>query len=391
MVADVPVGLFLSGGIDSSLVATLLAKRAGLKLRTFTIGYSEAEFDESSYARTVAQALDTEHTVRTVSGNESLEIADELPELFDEPVGDSSAIPSLMVARLARSSVTVALSADGADEFFGGYPRYDVCAKFLNRRAKWGAGAYWLSAALLERLPSASIRAAYSLLTRGGPKYAALGDKLRKFVRMTKASDDFGAYEAAVSEWDTVSVDRLVTTSGAPRTAAREMFEAVRSEDPRYRMMHFDAVRYLPGDLLTKVDRTSMSVGLEAREPFLDQRVLALGAALPMRWRIRDKRGKYVLRRILDRYLPKGFFDRPKQGFSVPIADWLRGPLRQRLLEETSAASVRRLGLLDPSAVERGVNSFLRSERNVSAAGIWHLYQVQTWGRRWAEGGNTAP
>jgi asparagine synthase (glutamine-hydrolysing) len=384
MVADVPVGLFLSGGIDSSLVATLLARRAGVRLRTFTIGYGNSEFDETRYAREVAQRLGADHTEFIVSPNEALAINERLPEVADEPIGDSSLIPTLMVSQLARQHVTVALSADGADELFGGYARYQVCgafAKRLSSATRWG---YYLGASMLERLPPGTVGALYRMTRGGGPGFAAINDKLRKFMRMAKAGDAFEAYEGAVSEWSPADSRRLVMGAATPGEA-RETFLAPRTSGPHERFMHFDAARYLPGDLLNKIDRASMAVSLEAREPCLDHVMARLAVALPLRWKIRDGRNKYVLQKILARHHPPGFFERPKQGFSAPVAAWLRGPLREQLQDELAPARVRAVGILDPAAVSGAVDLFLRDERNVSAAGIWFLLQLQRWAGRWMQ------
>ncbi len=382
MVADVPVGLFLSGGIDSSLVATLLARRSGIRLNTFTIGYGRSEFDESAYARQVAHALGATHVEHTVSPRAALDLASETPEIADEPIGDSSLVPTLMVSRIAREYVKVALSADGADELFGGYARYAHCGAFVNRSA-FVRGLYHLSAEVLERLPAELVVRAYALSRGGGPRFAAIEDKLRKFVRMSRARGTFAAYDAAISEWPGTETGRLVRRTPAESIGAREAFESVLGADARDRFMHFDITRYLPGDLLVKVDRASMFVSLEAREPFLDHEAARVAAALPMSWKIRGGQNKYVLRRILARYFPPQLFDRPKQGFSAPVGEWLRGPLRELFLDELSSARVRETGLLDPNAVELAVKGFLSSTPRTSPAGAWILLQLQQWAGRW--------
>ena len=382
MVADVPVGVFLSGGIDSSLVAALLARRSGLGLRTFTIGFGTSEFDETRYARAVAESLGTEHVEYIVSHQAALELVAEIPNITDEPIGDSSVIPTLMVSRLARQHVKVALSADGADELFGGYARYAYCGDFLDRSSLMKA-MYRLSANLIEQLPPTLINAAYSVSRAGGPKFAAINDKLRKFVRMTRARESFDVYEAAISEWSAEDAARLARLP-QDSTSARTAFDAVTGAGVRDRFMHFDMTRYMPGDLLTKVDRASMYVSLEAREPFLDHEAAQLAAALPLSWKMRGRQNKYVLRRLLQRHFPVSLFDRPKQGFSAPIAEWLRGPLREMFVQEMAVARVREFGILDATAVQHAAREFLGSEnRSVSPAGAWILLQLQQWAGRW--------
>jgi asparagine synthase (glutamine-hydrolysing) len=383
MVADVPVGVFLSGGIDSSLVATLLVRRAGFRLRTFTIGFGASEFDESAYARAVADALGSEHIEFSVSPQSVLDTASEVIEIADEPIGDSSLIPTLMVSRLARSYVKVALSADGADELFGGYARYAYCGDFV-QHSRFVRGLYFLSGEILDSLPPGVVARAYAIARSGGPRFTAIGDKLRKFVRMVQARDEFDAYDAAISEWPTRQARGLLAHAPPEASPARTAFESVRAADPRDRFMHFDMTRYLPGDLLVKVDRASMAVSLEAREPFLDHEAARLAAALPMNWKVRGAQNKYILRRLLSRYFPAALFARPKQGFSAPVGEWLRGPLRPLLLAELSAPRLREWGMLDPGVVNDAIRSFLSEDaRCGSAAGAWILLQLQRWANRW--------
>jgi len=387
MVADVPVGVFLSGGIDSSLVATLLAKRGGFKLRTFTIGFDGSEFDESAYAATVARTLGTEHVKFSLSPQAALDSVTEIVEIADEPIGDSSLVPTLMVSRLARQHVKVALSADGADELFGGYTRYAFCGEFVDR-TKLMHGLYWLSAELIDVLPPALVARAYAL-SRTGPRFAGIHDKLKKFVRMARASEEFPAYDAAVSEWSTRETAEFMTQPMSGSTGARDAYESIEGTGPRDRFMHFDMTRYLPGDLLVKVDRASMAVSLEAREPFLDHEAAKLAAALDMKWRIRGKENKYILRRLLGRHFPSSLSSRPKQGFSAPIGDWLRGPLRPLLLDELSPARVRQWGILDPATVASATERFLSSDaRAGSGAAMWILLQLQRWSGRWLHPGD---
>jgi asparagine synthase (glutamine-hydrolysing) len=382
MVADVPVGLFLSGGIDSTIVATLLARNRGLRLRTYTIGYADSGFNEIPYAREIAQELGTDHTELEVSDTTALEVYDTLSAGLDEPLGDSSAIPTYIVCRLARQNLKVALSADGADELFGGYPRYDVCGRFADSIGGWTRFAYLASAELLDLLPAPLIRQLYALTRRGGPGYAAIGDKVRKFVRMARSGSPSAAYENIVSEYDQREATCLTARSqngGDLPVSAPAHPDGI---ETRNLFMLADIRRYLVGDLLAKLDRTSMSVSLEAREPFLDHKVAAMAAALPMHWKIRNGQGKYILRRILARHLQTNLFNRPKQGFSAPVGTWMRGVLRPQVESALCADSVRRCGLLDATAVARTVERFMGDRSGVSPAGLWHLLQLQQWSMR---------
>jgi asparagine synthase (glutamine-hydrolysing) len=382
MVADVPVGLFLSGGIDSSIVATLLARKRGLRLRTFTIGYADSGFNEIPYAREIAQELGCDHTELEVSDATALEVYDTLSAQIDEPIGDSSAIPTYIVCKLARQSLKVALSADGADELFGGYPRYQICARFAESIGGWTRFAYLASAELLDLLPASLIRELYALTRRGGPGYAAIGDKVRKFVRMARSGSPSDAYDAAVSECSAVEVRSLIARGPNGSGALVGAPSPPGGLDPRDLFMLTDISRYLVGDLLTKLDRTSMAVSLEARDPFLDHIVAAMAAALPMHWKIRRGQGKYILRRILARHLSTGLFNRPKQGFSAPVGTWMRGVLRPQVEAALSPNNVRRCGLLDATAVSRTVERFMSNRNGISPAGLWHLLQLQNWGAR---------
>lgn len=390
LVSDVPVGLFLSGGIDSSLVAAMLAKQTNGRLNTFTIGYGSAEFDETRYAQAVAGALGSNHFELKISDREALDAALHIAHIADEPIGDSSLVPTFLVARYARTHVKVALSADGADELFGGYPRYRYCGRFAQPRSTLLRSLYYISGAMLEQLPPKLVAFAYSLTRAGGPKYAALSDKLRKFIRMTKARDVIETYDAAISEWPADKSRDLVKSSmkidDEPMRAP-----AQGAADPYDYFMQHDLSHYLPGDLLTKVDRATMAVSLEAREPFLDHEMARLAAALPLRWKLNRTEGKIILRRLLARHFPSTLFDRPKMGFSAPVRDWLRGPMRDVLLQQLSEERIRHFGLLDVQNVQAAVSDFLSGDgRGTSAAGIWILLQLQQWADRWLLSPRTA-
>ena len=291
-------------------------------------------------------------------------------------------IPTFLVCELARRSVTVALSADGADELLGGYPRYEVCGRFADALSGWMRFAYLASAEVLDVMPPGLIHLIYRIARRGGPGYAAIEDKVRKFVRMARSDSALAAYDAGISEFSDAEVTALL----APDSRRSDSDHAARASgicaDQRENFMLADIGHYLPGDLLTKLDRTSMAVSLEAREPFLDHRLAALAAALPIHWKIRNGQGKYILRRILARHLRTKHFNRPKQGFSAPIDRWLRGALRPTVECILSESALRQAGILDARAVKRRIARFMKGG-GISSAGLWHVLQLQAWATQW--------
>jgi len=293
MIADVPVGLFLSGGVDSSMVAVLMQRNSTSPIHTFTIGFEDPRQDEARYGREVAQHLHTNHDERTITASEALALVPEMPRMYDEPFADSSALPTHLVSRLARQSATVALSGDGGDELFAGYSHH-----FLGAR--------------LHRRVSAV------------PRFArpALGRLLRTVPR----TRSFGR---ALTENDPIATYRRGMTHRRPAKplARTAEIEATRLP-PIERMMLHDFTSYLVDDILVKVDRASMATSLEVRTPFLDHRVIEFAWSLPLSMKIREDRGKWILRALLRRHLPDPLVDRPKQGFGLPLAEWLRGPLR---------------------------------------------------------------
>jgi asparagine synthase (glutamine-hydrolysing) len=294
MIADVPLGVFLSGGVDSSLVAALMQKNASVPIRTFTIGFEDARFDEARYGREVAQVLGATHEELYLRSTDAMALIPQIPRIFDEPFGDSSALPTYLVSRLARGFVTVALSGDGGDELFGGYHHH-----FLGHRLQRRIAAF----------PKATRRAAGALLQRI-PRTQSLGRALLEDDALT-------------------TYHRTILLDLASGPAPRFQQSLPHLADPIERVMFLDFVRYLQDDILTKVDRTSMAVSLEAREPFLDHRVIELAWSLPLSMKIRDDRGKWIVRELLRRHLPDHLVDREKQGFGLPVAEWLRGPLRE--------------------------------------------------------------
>lgn len=369
MIADVPLGAFLSGGIDSSLVVALMRRAATGPVRTFTIGFEERDYDESGYAREVARRLGTDHTERILGAAETLAAVPRAAALFDEPFSDSSQIPTLLVSELARRHVTVSLSGDGGDESFGGYKRYALAADLDRSLGRVPRPLRRLLAATLGAVPVGPANRLLGFLDPWLRRYGsggAAGDKLRKLAELLALPDGRAVYLDLLSHWK--RPERLVAGARElPRLAeAIALPEGLREAVERG--MFDDTLAYLPDDILVKVDRTSMSVGLEARVPLLDHRVVEFAWSLPRRAKIRDGKGKWALRELLYRHLPRELVDRPKMGFGLPIDHWLRGELRPWAEDLLSEARLRREGLLDPAPVREKWAEHLSGRRN------WHYY-----------------
>lgn len=354
MIADVPLGAFLSGGIDSSLVVALMQKDATQPVRTYSIGFAEASHNESDYARAVARHLGTDHTEFTLTAAEACAVIPQLPDIYDEPFADSSQIPTWHVCRLARQSVTVALSGDGGDEGFGGYNRY-LLARYVFPP--------------LQLIPPFVRR-------RMGAQHGKIGHQnARRFLEVCSAGDSAAFYRRIFSYWQDTSA--VLRAGRSPDM----LLPPPERHIVRYMMMA-DAMTYLPDDILAKVDRASMAVSLETRAPLLDHRVFAYAWSLPDDLKVRHGQGKYILRRLLARHVPLELFDRPKRGFGVPLADWLRVPLAPWMQDMLSPDRLQAQGLFRPEAVAPLVQAHLAGSHDWSYR-LWGLLMYQSWHERW--------
>lgn len=329
LISDVPLGAFLSGGIDSSLIVSLMQSRGRARAKTFTIGFNEQQFDEARYAREVARHLGTDHTEHYVTPQEALSVIPSLPEMYDEPFADSSQIPTFLVSRLARQKVTVSLSGDAGDELFGGYTRYLWTRRIASSLAMVPLGLRKPIVKLLRTRgtkPSAREVAARSA-SATIPRLVRLREKVDKVLDLLDVSSPTDIYHGLVSHWKNPA--SIVVDGAESQSRVTDPSAWLGQGGIEEHMMYLDLVTYLPDDILVKVDRASMSVALESRVPLLDHRVVELAWSLPMHFKIRDGKGKWVMRKLLERYVPRELFDREKTGFGIPIDSWLRGPLRE--------------------------------------------------------------
>jgi len=378
MIADVPLGAFLSGGIDSTTVVAMMQSANVGKVRTFTVGFAEADYDEAPHAAAIARYLGTEHTELTVTARQALDVIPRLPEWFDEPFADSSQIPTHLISALTRQHVTVALSGDGGDELFAGYNRYRLATRL------------WRNLSLLP-LPLRSALARFAtaispdtwtnqLARLPGPRMPGqIGDKIHKAANLLGERDRGGLYRQLVTHWNPASV-----APGVAETQGVLFDKTIDGEFPDLlsRMQFLDLVTYLPDDILTKVDRASMAVALEARVPLIDHRVVEFAWRLPRRMKIRNGQSKWALRRILDRHVPRAMMERPKMGFGIPLGEWLRGPLRDWAEHLLSAQRLREAGLLDADVVRRHWQEHLGGHRNWQYL-IWDVLMLEAWRDRW--------
>ncbi|MBT5633591.1 MAG: asparagine synthase (glutamine-hydrolyzing), partial [Nitrospina sp.] len=326
-IADVPLGAFLSGGIDSSSIVALMQKHSSLPVKTFTIGFEEEGFNEATYAKAVAKHLGTEHVELYIAPSDGLSIIPNLPQLYDEPFADSSQIPTHLVCRQARSEMKVALSGDAGDELFGGYNRY-FWAKRIWNKVSWLPPPFRSKLADIIRAISPgnwdNLASLFNNCLPGRKKISLLGDKAHKLAsRLRNVSDLDDLYLSLVSEWP--DPGSIVIDGQEPFTLLDDRSLKPGRSDHEHRMMYWDSLTYLPDDILCKVDRAAMGVGLETRVPFLDHRVAELAWQLPLNMKIRNGQGKWALRQVLNKYVPKPLIDRPKTGFGVPVGQWIRG------------------------------------------------------------------
>lgn len=378
MIADVPLGAFLSGGIDSSLIVALMQAQSSRPVKTFTIGFHEEGYNEAEHAKLVAKYLGTQHTELYVTPEVALEVIPRLPTLYDEPFSDASQIPTFLVSQLAKQEVTVSLSGDAGDELFGGYARYAWASSIWRKlghiplplRRVGAHGLHTLSpktwTQLFDAMPA---------IVRSRIRTARPGDKAHRLAEMLVSSTPEELYRGMVSHWK--RPDSVVIGATEPPTVLTAN-SWLGHPDFEQLMMYLDAVSYLPDDILVKVDRAAMAVGLETRVPFLDHRVVEFAWRLPSSMKIREGQGKWILKQVLYKYLPKELFERPKMGFGVPIDSWLRGPLREWAESLLDGARLKREGIFNPIQIRQKWQDHLSGECNWQYD-LWDVLMFQAW------------
>ncbi len=374
MVADVPVGVFLSGGYDSTCVTALLQQGRTDKLKTFTIGTTDNKMDEAPFAKEIANRLGTDHTEYYCTVKEALDIIPTLPHYYDEPFADSSAIPTILVSSLARKKVTVALSADAGDEIFAGYNRYDYISRYGNKLASIPKPLRKLAAAAMETVSSENIP-----VLKHKANFHSRYDKLKNLLNDPSPSELLKNLSQVFSDKDIRHL--MAAPTRALKTAHQS--EELRPEayDALSYMMAVDYQTYLVDDILQKVDRAAMSVSLEGREPFLDQHILEWAAQLPSDYKYHNGTKKYILRQIVHKYIPKEMMDRPKMGFGIPVNEWLQAELKPLVMEHLSGAALDH-GLFRKEAVAELLKDFYagRTEKYLK---LWYLLMFQMWYKKW--------
>lgn len=379
MISDVPLGAFLSGGIDSSTVVALAQAQSSKPVKTFTIGFDEQHYNEAVHAKAVAAHLGTDHTELYVSPQQTMDVIQHIPKLYSEPFSDASQIPTYLVSQLARKDVTVSLSGDAGDELFCGYNRYTMASMHWNKLSKLpiflrrliATGLFTLSPMVWNKLLTPAI----AILPRS-LQMSDFGNKLHKSALVLDSNSLNDLYYGLVSHWTDAA--SLVIRGEEPATLITGYAPTLSGLDPVQKMMVLDMLTYLPDDILTKVDRAAMGVSLESRVPFLDHRVVEFAWRLPQSMKLRDGQGKWALRQVLYRHVPKELIERPKMGFSVPIDSWLRGPMRDWAESLLCESRLRQEGYINPEPIRKKWAQHLSGSYNWQHH-LWDVLMFQTW------------
>jgi asparagine synthase (glutamine-hydrolysing) len=375
MISDVPLGAFLSGGIDSSLVVALMQSQSSNPVKTFTIGFSETDYDESKYAKKIAKHLGTDHKELYVSSKKAMEVIPKLPSIYDEPFSDSSQIPTFLVSQLAKDHVKVALSGDGGDELFCGYNRYLMGKKFSNISRFMPLSLRKILALSIQLISPQKWNKVYNFLP-GLNEYVNFGDKIHKGASVLESETLYDYYYKLCSHWK--NPNKVVVNCKEPKTLLTDLNYDLKNFNIQQQMMILDFITYLPDDILTKVDRAAMACSLETRVPFLDHKLIEYVWKIPHSLKFRNGKGKWILRQILEQYIPKNLIERPKMGFGVPIGIWLRGPLQdwaENLLSETR---LKQEGFFNSKLIRDKWMEHLSGKKNWQYD-LWDVLMFQAW------------
>ena len=372
MVADVPLGAFLSGGIDSSLIVSLMQSQSSMPIETFTIGFNEGDYNEAIFAKKIAKHLGTNHTELYVSSNDALSVVDNLPQIYDEPFSDSSQIPTYLISEMTKKNVTVSLSGDAGDELFGGYNRYLWTRKIWSRMKYMPISLRkFISYGIDSVSPSV-----WNRILRQMVDTPQSGDKMHKLSSILASSSAEECYLNLISHWN--SSDNIVIGANNISTSLTDINNHLDFDSIEEKMMYLDSISYLPDDILSKIDRASMSVSLETRVPFLNHHVVEFANTLPLSMKIKDGESKWILRQLLYKYIPKDLIERPKMGFGMPIDIWLRGPLRdwaESLIEESR---IKKEGFLNYEPIRKKWIEHISGKRNWQYH-LWDILMFQAW------------
>ncbi|MBN2033305.1 MAG: asparagine synthase (glutamine-hydrolyzing) [Deltaproteobacteria bacterium] len=387
LVGDVPLGALLSGGIDSSLVVALMQRINPSPVRTFTIGFKEEPYNEAVWAKRVANHLGTDHCEILVTPKDALAVVPRLPEMYDEPFADSSAIPTSLVCQLARSEVAVALSGDGGDEQFAGYVRYWAATGMLKGFRRIPRSTRKILARAFDSLSFSSIEAFYGLCGKHLPQRFRVNNLLDKWQKLLRILNDAALseiYRMTVCLWGREELYNLMGKD-LPESRYESLFDESDVWSPVAMLMRVDRETYLPDAMLSKVDRAGMAVGLEVRVPLLDHRVVEYTSLMPDSLKIRNGTGKYILKRLLAKYLPVSLFKRPKMGFALPLDEWFRGELKPLLSDYLSPSRLKREGLFDEKVIEKKILEHLQKKANHQYR-LWSLLMWEMWKEKWLSG-----
>ncbi len=381
MQSDVPLGAFLSGGYDSTTVVAMMQQQSEKPVHTFSIGFDEDEYNEAEYAKAVAQHLNTNHTELYVSSQQAIDVIPKLPSIWDEPFSDCSQIPTYLVSKLARQQVTVCLSGDGGDELFCGYNRYVMGYRLWRMLKTLPPSARKTLSFMLARTPGNKLHKLMQFLPQN-MRIPHISDRLPKLAETLQYQSDETFYQNLISHWK--NPEDIVIKGYEPSSILNNPQQLPEFIDFQEQMMYLDSMTYLPGDILTKMDRASMAVSLEARIPLLDHNLVEFAWQVPTSQKYKDGQGKWLLRQVLYRYVPKKLMDRPKMGFGVPIEQWLRGPLREWAEELLDEKRIKNENILNPQPIRK------MWEEHLSGKHRWHyqLWDVLMF-QAWSENQNT--